>query len=69
MSSDDKFWLSIVISGMVSLVLIVLFACTYHTGKNEMISKAPDPIAYACATEVGNRIEYHIICLEKVRNK
>ena len=65
--SENKFWLTIWLGAMVSVVIIVLLFCTYYTGKNEMITKSTDPIATACAMNISDPVQYTTLCQEKAR--
>ena len=55
---DNKFWLVVwkLIVIVVCILIVTVGGCTVYT--NDKISKADDPIAYACATSGS-----HILCM------
>ena len=55
---DNKFWLVVwkLIAIVVCILIVTVGGCTVYT--NDKISKADDPIAYACATSGS-----HILCM------
>jgi hypothetical protein len=65
--NDNKFWLTIWLSAFVTVTLVVLFACTYYSGKNDLIAKSSDPIATACAMDITSPVQYTIFCQEKAK--
>lgn len=53
---EDKFWLAVykLITITVCILIVTLGVCTVYT--NDKISKADDPLAYACATSANPTI-------------